>query len=114
VNRIDKIVGDLISSVESPVTSTSGDEVVLENQESAVEYLRSHDCDLPLGFEDKDKSTEDSVPDFQSHVRELEKEVEKITNSAEDWRAEARRRQRLSILIGFGSFTVGIITGVII
>ncbi|WP_132059052.1 hypothetical protein [Halorussus amylolyticus] len=111
---VEKSIEELLKQPNSPLESVGGrDSIQLTSMEAARGYLQSvegsiswelvHDTDR----EQSDSSTADSSSDLQEQIRVLEDELGKMDEAAKDWRSEARRRQRTSILVGVCSFILG-------
>lgn len=119
---VQETVEELLHDPESPVeeaSSTAVTNIRLRNVEDAVEYLQSRNGEVPWGFRNhtSDKSNENTVTssnnsknELHSRISDLEDELQMMDEAAEDWRSEARRRQRLSVLFGIVGFALGIIT----
>lgn len=115
---VEKALRDLEAAPDSPVIAKEEGKITLESVESAKKYLLKHGSDDFTWFlEDQESGkTEDreNIYTNEDYIQVLKEELEEISDSAEDWRKEARFRQRMSLLIGVGSFVIGIITGVLI
>jgi hypothetical protein len=122
---IQKIIEDLINdphaplvTSQSPMVNSQTDEsaqgIALHSYGSAIRYLQSLDTRIPAVIDQSDinsdhKSKSFSTSQFNDRIRELEEELQRMEETAEDWRFEAKRRQRISIIIGILSFTLGVI-----
>lgn len=117
---------ELLRDPASPVEDAPGIAVTnvrLGSVEGAIEYLQSRDREVPWAFphkkfEGNDEGTTtpsaDSESELHDRITDLEEELGRMDEAAEDWRSEARRRQRLSVLFGVAGFVLGIITSGVI
>ena len=111
-------VMELLRDQESPVVEAPGVAVTniqLGSVDRAVEYLQSRERQVPWFLQeeyDKDSHTSpDSSEDgLHDRISDLEEELEMMNEAAEDWRSEARRRQRLGVLFGAIGFISGVVT----
>lgn len=119
-------ITELLNEQNSPLEDAGGKAVTqvrIKDVNEAINYLESVGMDIPWGF-DFDTENSPREPDakdtgisrskLDKRISNLEKELGKMEEAAEDWRSEARRRQRTAILVGAGSFILGGITSGII
>ncbi|WP_247005125.1 hypothetical protein [Halosolutus gelatinilyticus] len=111
-------VKELLRDPESPVVEAPGIAVTnieLGSVDRAVEYLQSRERQVPWflqeGYGEDPHTLPDSSEDrLHDRISDLEDELEMMNETAEDWRSEARRRQRLGVLFGAIGFMSGFAT----
>lgn len=111
-------VKELLRDPESPVVEAPGlavTNIQLGSVDQAVKYLQSREHQVPWFLQEEYVEESDASPDrsediLHDRISDLEEELEIMNNTAEDWRSEARRRQRLSVLFGAVGFILGVVT----
>lgn len=125
--RVESALEDLLST-DSPISTvdSENERIAITDQEAAKEYLSGYLNDFRLNAlfphtrpeydakpspaqDNDDPGISDERPDeLLSEVNGLRQELEDSDKAAEEWREEARRRQRLSIGLSITTFFLGI------